>query len=549
MVTLRFRGRIAALAALLLLSARVDAQSARVDPAVSSSLDTSGKAIACVCLRDASDRRDPFVVRAEEFARVQDEFIAALPPGRARVRYRYRYSPVLLVEFFDRPAFATATAFGSVEAIGLDETGSGALNQSRAMIGADTVFNLGFTGQGRVAAVLDSGVDATHPDLAAAIVHQYHFLGAGTDVGPGAADGHGHGTNVTGIIASRGTVAPRGVAPGASIISIRVLDELNVGSISDWAAAVEYVVGLHEEGAFAIDAINMSLVSKSTFSEECDSSYVAFSNACRAASEAGIAVFAASGNKGSVTSMTSPACFTTVAAVGSVKDTLPDRISIFTSRNTGLDLLAPGETITSTGLDGGISSFLGTSQATPHATAVGLILREISPALSPQLILKVLQETGVEVFDEGTGLTFRRLDAAAAVDAVHRPGDCNENGISDYVDVVIAATSSDDDLDGRPDECGPPPPPLFVRSDANGDGEVDLSDAVRGFLYLFAGAPVDCEDAVDADDSGEVDISDGIYTLQFLFTDGTPPPAPGAATCGEDTSPDPLGCAQFLPCD
>ena len=91
------------------------------------------------------------------------------------------------------------------------------------------------------------------------------------------------------------------------------------------------------------------------------------------------------------------------------------------------------------------------------------------------------------------------------------------------------------------------PRPLFKRADADGNGTVELSDAlvVAGFLFLGEATPA-CLDAADTDDSGEHDISDIIVPLNWLFSGGGAPPAPGPFECGLDTTPtDP----PFAPCE
>lgn len=88
----------------------------------------------------------------------------------------------------------------------------------------------------------------------------------------------------------------------------------------------------------------------------------------------------------------------------------------------------------------------------------------------------------------------------------------------------------------------------FERADCNSDGQVDLSDAVRGLLFLFGGgeAPT-CLDACDANDDGKQDISDAVSTLNRLFLGGDPFPPPTGA-CGVDPTEDELGCSGFAPC-
>ncbi len=83
---------------------------------------------------------------------------------------------------------------------------------------------------------------------------------------------------------------------------------------------------------------------------------------------------------------------------------------------------------------------------------------------------------------------------------------------------------------------------LFVRADCNADGEVDLSDAVSGLLYLFRGGVSSaCEDACDTNDDGGVDISDPVATLDFLFKGG-PSPGPPYPMADVDPTVDRLGC-------
>ena len=79
----------------------------------------------------------------------------------------------------------------------------------------------------------------------------------------------------------------------------------------------------------------------------------------------------------------------------------------------------------------------------------------------------------------------------------------------------------------------------FIRGDANGDATVDGADAVS---ILFSQGPGPCADALDANDDGAVDIADAVYVLGYLFSQGTPPPAPFPNE-GTDPTPDTLGCS------
>ncbi|MEE3181913.1 MAG: hypothetical protein VX288_08405 [Planctomycetota bacterium] len=195
----------------------------------------------------------------------------------------------------------------------------------------------------------------------------------------------------------------------------------------------------------------------------------------------------------------------------------------------------------------------------------------MDPAVSPEELDLVAAQTGVEVFDEATGLSFPRINAEAAV-AQLSGNDCNGNGVGDDLDLaagggsedcnkngvpdscdIAGGTSVDDDGDGIPDECFTRP--VFYRGDTTGDGFLDLTDGISIFVYLFMGTVFpQCLDAADVDNDGNVDISDGVSLLVFLFAGGEPPPEPGIppGDCGPDTelpaTPGNLGCESYSGC-
>lgn len=487
------------------------------------------------------------------FAALQERAIASLGASDFSVRYRFRFSPALALDIRDPAVLDALEETLHVRAVLPDLMGSGALNQSRPFVGADEAQALGFTGAGRVAAVLDTGVDTDHPDLEDAIIHQARFLRDETGGNPDdAEDDNGHGTNVAGIIAGRGTVAPKGIAPGALIVAVKVLDSTNRGYLSDWAAGVEHVVALHEAfDGIRVDAINMSLLSDADFTEACDDFILPYSAACAAAEERGIAVFASSGNSGSGTRMTSPACYSSVYSVGATTDMEPAEISFFTSRNALLDLLAPGQSISATGLGGAVSTYSGTSQACPHAVAAALVCRQIDGEIPPARILDLLRGTGVPVRDESLQKSFPLIDVLEAAKILYGAQDCNRNGVLDFFDIHVDGTSQDYDDNGVPDECDAPWD--FRRGDPNGDGDADISDPIFILAHLFLGdaAPL-CAEAADVNDDGQIDISDGISLLNYLFLGLAPPPDPGPppGPCGPDPfdSPGHLGCARYDRC-
>src|SRR4029453_7428429 len=185
-----------------------------------------------------------------------------------------------------------------------------------------------------------------------------------------------------------------------------------------------------------VRVVNMSLGTSALFSGACDTATaftMAFAAAIDTLKSRGVTVFASSGNNGSTTQMPAPACVANTVSVGAVYDTnvgavtflgcadpttAADQVTCFTTSPPTLDLLAPGALITSTGLGGSTSTFVGTSQASPHAAGAAAVLLEVNPALTPDQIETTLKMTGVSVTDAKNGLAFPRIDLLDAVQAV-----------------------------------------------------------------------------------------------------------------------------------
>ena len=93
----------------------------------------------------------------------------------------------------------------------------------------------------------------------------------------------------------------------------------------------------------------------------------------------------------------------------------------------------------------------------------------------------------------------------------------------------------------------PPCSEEFIRGDVNGDGGVDIADAVNTLGYLFTGDLISCEVAADSNDDSAVNVADAIYLLGYLFSGTANPPAPHP-NCGADPTPDSLGCTNSGSC-
>ena len=225
------------------------------------------------------------------------------------------------------------------------------------------------TGAGAVIAVVDSGVQASHPDLVGQLLPGHDFVD--NDGTP--QDGNGHGTHVTGIAvaATANGVGIASVAPGAKVLPVRVLDDDGGGDAATVARGIDYA---REQRA---DVINLSLGSEVPIvgamgGDELDA-------AIHRALAAGIVVVAAAGNNG-VPVCEQPAAQDGLLCVGAV-DRRRQR-SFFSSFGSGLGVVAPGgsglpgsgEDILSTVPPSTYDVMAGTSQAAPHVSGVAALL-------------------------------------------------------------------------------------------------------------------------------------------------------------------------------
>jgi subtilisin family serine protease len=368
------------------------------------------------------------LARARELSALREELVlSSLAESEFRVGHRYRHFPA-----FSGRARASAlqvlAVHPGVVRVGLALEGVPALDSSVPFIRADRVHTqLGITGAGTTVAVVDTGVDSDHPDLVSSLVPgAMHFLSNGANVGPGAEDfGSGHGTHVAGIIASDGIVAGEGVAPGAGVLALQVINPATgTGFLTDWAAAIDHVVDVHA-GYPHMVAINVSLQSTALFAGcPCDGANPTnqlLANAIQAAAQAGIVTVVATGNDTQCSLMASPACVSGAIGVVSVRETpTPDRISNIANLSPCADIAAPGVSIDSCGIGGGISTQGGTSQAAPHVTGTIALMAERRPGLSPTFFPGIIARTGA-LTTAACVTAFplpKRVDAFAAVKAL-----------------------------------------------------------------------------------------------------------------------------------
>jgi subtilisin family serine protease len=214
----------------------------------------------------------------------------------------------------------------------------------------------GGDGKGKTVWVIDTGVDLDHPDLTVDASRSRSFV-AGTTPD----DDHGHGSHVAGIIAAKNnSIGVLGVAAGATVVSIKVMDASGKGSSSKLAEAVNYV----SQNARTGDVVNMSV--GGGVSEILD-------NAVKEAASKGIFFAVAAGNDSQDASTSSPARVdgTNVYTVSAINN--EDTFASFSNYGASIDYAAPGVNIPSTFKEGGYATMSGTSMAAPHLAGILLL--------------------------------------------------------------------------------------------------------------------------------------------------------------------------------
>lgn len=325
-------------------------------------------------------------------------------------------------------ALESLARHAGVNAIRLDRLVRGTMERTSATIGATWVRDsLGFDGSGVGVAIIDSGVTPWHDDLGSdRVVHFVDFV----NLQPTPSDDYGHGTHVAGIIAGSGydsNGARRGVAPGAHLVVIKVLDRDGFGYISNVIAAIDYAVEHRAE--FNIRVLNLSVAAGVYESYTTDP----LTLAAKRAVQAGIVVVTAAGNLGrnaqgqsQYGGITAPGNAPWVLTVGASSHNgtisrADDSVAPFSSRGPSYldysakpDIVAPGvgiesladassllfETHPNARLWGTVDtatepylSLTGTSMSAPVVAGTVALMIQANPSLTPNLVKAILQYT------------------------------------------------------------------------------------------------------------------------------------------------------------
>lgn len=335
------------------------------------------------------------------------------------------------------------------------------MNSSAAVIGASGAggaWAKGYTGAGYAVAVLDTGVDKSHPHLSTRVVSEacYNVINAGitsrcpggaaSSVAPGSgvdcpseyADGCGHGTHVAGTVAGTDGIY-RGIAYEAKIIAINVFSLFPaptnpsepcygynrpciLSSTTNQIQAMERVYALRN--TYKIAAVNMSIGGGYYTSEaNCDAIHASRKEIITRLRSVNIATVVSAGNDAYINGMGAPGCISVAISVGASSD--QDEVAWFSNNADFLDIFAPGMYITAA--DAGTTTtitYQGTSMAAPHIAGAWAVLRQANPNADVSTILSVIQSTGISIMDTRVGAGNRikpRIRLSHAIDALVPP--------------------------------------------------------------------------------------------------------------------------------
>jgi thermitase len=271
----------------------------------------------------------------------------------------------------------------------------------------------GGSGGGTIA-ILDTGIDETHPDLAGRVSYRKDFTGSSS----GTTDVHGHGTHVAGIagaVANNGQ-AIAGVGYNTWLLNGKVADD------SGKLALSSLIDGINWATEYGAEVINMSLgASSEHFYDDCNPDFWEdaldigvneLRDAIGDAWSSGVVLVASAGNKGNGFQQWPGSCPNVLSVANTTQD---DSLASNSTRGTWVDVAAPGSGILSLAPGGGTATKSGASQAAPHVSGLAVLVRASCQLSTPQPIVDRITSTADQIAGTGSLFRFGRINAFNAV--------------------------------------------------------------------------------------------------------------------------------------
>lgn len=401
-----------------------------------------------------------------DIAQMQSAVLGKVSSLRQKIHKikQFETIPFMALEV-DAAELEALAGLSEITSIEEDRLAAPTLAQSSPLIGATTAWS-SYTGSGQAVAILDTGVEKTHAFLAGKVVSEACYStnnnvfpyystsvcpgGVSQSTSDGSAMPYGgtcpagecdHGTHVAGIVAGQGG-SFSGVAKGASLIAVQVFTQFGASYCGGSPCALSYtsdqILGLQRvyalRGTYNIAAVNMSLGGGRYYTQTaCDSDNPSIKTAIDNLRSAGIATVISSGNDGYTDSTGAPGCISSAISVGSTWDyagygnncdgndlgtSSIDEIACYSNSASFLNLLAPGSLIYSSIPGGLYANYNGTSMAAPQVAGAWAVLKQKSSGLTVNDALTALTTTGVSVTDSRNGITKKRIQVDAALNAI-----------------------------------------------------------------------------------------------------------------------------------
>lgn len=384
----------------------------------------------------------------------QEELLTELKGLDVSVHARFASIPFIAMSV-DSHALGALYRSPRVSSVELDSLDRVSMSSSNAVIGSPEAWAEGYDGTGYAVAVLDTGVDLTHPwfttggsRIVSQACYSSNVVGLSESYCPGGVEestaaGSGddcgeftdcdHGTHVAGTVAGNDGSGPDyGVARGADLIPIQVFAKFidseacggdppcSLSFGSDQVKAMERVLEL--SATIDIAAINLSLGGGAHLTEAaCDAANPSMKAAIDNLRAAGIATVIASGNDYYRDAISEPGCISSAVSVGATTD--DDQVASFSNIYAEIDLLAPGVSITSSLPGGDTGDKNGTSMATPHVAGAWAVLRQLWPGASVSDLEDVFRSDAAATIvsdNRGGGIVtnMKRINVDLAIDVI-----------------------------------------------------------------------------------------------------------------------------------